>query len=84
MLKKGSMYKIYNQNLLYHGCIPLNEDGNFKEVQVYDKVYKGKALYDVLETYVRKAFVAMDGQERERGKDILWFIWSSPSSPVVG
>ena len=84
LLKKGSMYKIYNRNLLYHGCIPLNEDGTFKEIQVYDKVYKGKELYDVLETYVRKAFVAVDEREKEKGKDILWFIWSSPSSPLFG
>ena len=84
LLKKGSLYKIHNRNLLYHGCIPLNEDGSFKEVDIYGKVYKGKALYDVLETYVRKAFVAIDKEEKEKGKDILWFIWSSPSSPLFG
>lgn len=84
LLKKGSLYKIYNGNLLYHGCIPLNEDGTFKEVNVYGKSYKGKALYDVLEIYVRKAFMAMDPVEKEKGRDILWFIWSSPSSPLFG
>ena len=84
LLKKGSLYKIYNRNLLYHGCIPLNEDGSFREVEVYGKSYKGKELYDVLETYVRKAFVALDKEEKEKGKDILWFIWSSPSSPLFG
>lgn len=84
LLKKGSLYKIHNRNLLYHGCIPLNEDGTFKEIQVYDKVYKGKELYDVLDAYVRKAFVALDSEEREKGKDILWFIWTSPSSPLFG
>lgn len=84
LLKKGSLYKIYNNNLLYHGCIPLNEDGSFREVEVYGKSYKGKALYDVLETYVRKAFVALNKEEKEKGKDILWFIWSSPSSPLFG
>lgn len=81
LLKKGSLYKIYNRNLLYHGCIPLNEDGSFKEVEVYGKVYKGKALYDILETYVRKAFVAIDKEEKEKGRDILWFIWAGSSSP---
>ena len=67
LLKKGSMYKIYNRNLLYHGCIPMNEDGSFKEVSVYGKTYKGKALYDVLDSYVRKAFVAVNEEEREKG-----------------
>ena len=84
LLKKGSMYKIYNRNLLYHGCIPMNEDGSFKEVSVYGKTYKGKALYDVLDSYVRKAFVAVNKEEREKGRDILWFIWSSPNSPLFG
>ena len=84
LLKKGSMYKIYNRNLLYHGCIPMNEDGSFKEVSIYGKTYKGKALYDVLDSYVRKAFVAVNEEEREKGRDILWFIWSSPNSPLFG
>lgn len=84
LLKKGSLYKIYNRNLLYHGCVPLNEDGTFKEVMIYGKTYKGKALYDVLDSYVRKAFVAVNKEEREKGKDILWYIWSSPCSPLFG
>ena len=84
LLKKGSMYKIFNGNLLYHGCIPMNEDGTLKEVQIFEKYYKGKALYDVLESYVRKAFMARDGKEKERGKDILWYIWTSPNSPLFG
>ena len=84
LLKKGSLYKVHNNNLLYHGCVPLNEDKSFKSVEVYGKEYKGKALYDILESYVRKAFVAIDEEEREKGKDILWFIWSSPGSPLFG
>ena len=56
LLDKGGLYKTYNGNLLFHGSIPLNEDGSLKEVQIYGKTYKGKELYDVLETYVRRAF----------------------------
>lgn len=55
LLNRGNLYKIYNSNLLYHGCVPLNEDGSFKEVDIFRKTYKGKALYDVLDTYIRKA-----------------------------
>ena len=75
LLAKGSLYKVYNNNLLYHGCVPLNEDGTFKEVEIYGKKYKGKALYDILDNYVRKGFVAMDREERERGRDLMWYIW---------
>ena len=84
LLDKGGLYKIYNGNLLFHGCIPLNEDGSLKEIQIYGKKYKGRELYDVLETYVRRAFFAVDSMEQRKGMDILWFIWASPSSPLFG
>ena len=84
LLKKGSLYKVYNGNLLYHGCVPMNEDGSFMEVPVYGQTYHGKALYDVLEQYVRKAFFSMEEEEKERGRNILWFLWSAPGSPLYG
>ncbi|HIX59490.1 MAG TPA: fructose-1,6-bisphosphatase [Candidatus Blautia gallistercoris] len=84
LLNKGGLYRVYNGNLLYHGCVPLNEDGSLKEAQVYDKVYKGKALYDVLEIYVRKAFYELDPEEKARGEDMLWYIWAGPNSPLFG
>lgn len=84
MLKRGSMYKIYNGNLLYHGCVPMNEDGSFAKVNVFGKEYSGKALYDVLESYVRKAFFSPDKEEREKGQDMMWYIWTAPNSPLYG
>ena len=84
LLKKGSMYRIYNGNLLYHGCVPMNEDGSFTKVNIYGKEYSGKALFDVLEAYVRKAFFAADESEREKGADIMWYIWTAPNSPLYG
>lgn len=84
LLKKGSLYKVYNGNLLYHGCVPMNEDGSFMEVPVYGQTYHGMALYDVLEQYVRKAFFSMEEEEKERGRNILWFLWSAPGSPLYG
>ena len=84
LLSKGNLYKVYNGNLLYHGWIPLNEDGSYREVNVFGRLYKGKALYEALEMYVRKAFFAIDPVEREHGKDICWFIWTGPNSPLFG
>lgn len=84
LLNKGSIYKVYNNNLLYHGCVPLDENGAFRKVDIYGKTYYGKELYDVLETYVRKAFFARNEMEKKKGKDILWYIWSSPNSPLFG
>lgn len=84
LLKKGSMYKIYNGNLLYHGCVPMNEDGSFVKVKIFGKEYAGRELYDVLESYVRKAFFSLDPDEKERGRDIIYYIWTSPDSPLYG
>ncbi len=81
---KGSLYKVYNSNLLYHGCVPFNEDGSFKKVNIYGKYYSGKALYDVLEHYARKGYFAIEAQEKQKGLDILWFIWKNANSPVFG
>lgn len=84
LLAKGGLYKVYNDNLLYHGCVPLDEDRSLKETEVYGKKYRGKALYDMLDAYVRKGFFALDKKEREDGKDIMWYIWLHPDSPLFG
>lgn len=84
LLTKGSLYKVYNGNLLYHGCVPLNEDGSFKEVTLYGQTYHGKALYEKLDSYIRKGFFAVDKNDRKKGKDIMWYIWLSPDSPLYG
>ena len=84
LLDRGGLYKIYNNNLLFHGCIPLNENGTMKEVEVYGETYKGRALYDALETYVRRAFFSVESDEQKKGRDILWYIWAGPNSPLFG
>lgn len=84
LLNKGGLYKVFNNNLLYHGCVPLNEDGSLKSVKIYGRSYKGKELYEVLESYVRKGFYALDRKEKERGKDMMWYIWLSENSPLFG
>lgn len=85
LYSNGGLYKIHNSNLLYHGCVPLDEEGNFKSVNVEGKNYKGKALYDVLDNYARKGYYAKnDPQEMRRAQDLIWYIWAGPNSPVFG
>ncbi len=84
LLAKGNLYKVHNHNLLYHGCVPLNEDGSLKEVELFGRKFKGKSLYDALDRYVRKGFFSLDEQDRENGKDIMWYIWLHPGSPLFG
>lgn len=84
LFAKGGMYKIYNGNLLYHGCVPMNSDGTFTKVDVNGKEYSGKALYDILEYYARRGYYAKEMSERMTGQDIMWYIWNGQGSPVFG
>ena len=84
LLNKGSLYKIYNSNLLYHGCVPLNDDGSLRKVKIYGKSYQGRTLYDVMESYVRKGFFAVDPNEKKKGRDLMWYIWQGANSPLFG
>ena len=84
LLSKGSLYKVYNKNLLYHGCMPLCEDGSLKEVKICGELCKGRQLYDVLESYIRRGFLAEDAAERKKGRDLMWYIWLGENSPLFG
>ena len=84
LFSKGGLYKVQNSNLLYHGCVPMDEEGNFNKVNVYGKECSGKELYDLLDNYARKGFYSQDKTERQKGQDIIWYIWAGPNSPVFG
>ncbi len=81
-LEAGSLYKVCNGNLLFHACVPLNADGSLKEADVFGTRYRGRELYDVLERSVRAAFFSADAEERRRCRDLLWWLWLSPCSPL--
>ena len=85
LFSNGGMYKIHNSNLLYHGCVPMDDNGDFSKVNVYGEEYSGKALYDVLEHYARKGYYAVNNlKEKLKGQDVIWYIWAGPYSPVFG
>ncbi len=81
---KGSLYKVFNSNLLYHGCVPMNEDGTFRGMEIDGRICRGKELYDVLENYARKGYYSKDIFERMKGQDYTWYLWTGPNSPVFG
>ena len=85
LFSNGGMYKIHNSNLLYHGCVPMDDNGDFSKVNIYGEEYSGKALYDVLEHYARKGYYAVNNlKEKLKGQDVIWYIWAGPYSPVFG
>jgi len=80
LLDKGAMYRISNNNLWYHGCIPMNEDGTFRTVTLAEKEYAGRALMDKCDRMVRTAMY----DRREEYTDFLWYLWCGPMSPLNG
>ena len=85
LFSKGNMYLVFNGNLLYHGCIPMNDDGSFKAVQVDGQVVAGRALMDRLDRLARQGYFAIDNPARkEEGLDIMWYLWSGAQSPLFG
>ena len=85
LFSKGGLYKVHNSNLLYHGCVPMDDQGDFSKVNIYGKEYSGRALYDVLENYARRGYYVIDDlKEKLKGQDIIWYIWEGPNSPVYG
>ncbi|MCM3291029.1 fructose-bisphosphatase class III [Paenibacillus sp. MER 180] len=83
LMKKGSLYLKYNGNLLIHGCIPLNEEGNMEEMQIEDKTYSGRQLIDVFEYYLRYAF-ANPEETDDLATDMVWYIWTGKCSSLFG
>ena len=77
---KGEMYTIFNKNLLFHGCIPTDENGDLKEVEFMGKRLRGKAYFDEINETVNKVFASKQPQL----VDIMWYLWISPDSPFFG
>lgn len=81
----GALYKKINGNLLYHGCIPMTEEGEFEEVEINGEAFKGKALMDYLDREVRKAYFSPDeSEEVGRMGDLMWYLWLGGNSPLFG
>ena len=80
LYKKGSMYTCYNENLLFHGCIPMNKDGSFTEVMFGGKKYKGREYMDFTDRMARRAYMYRDQQSL----DFMWYLWCGRRSPLSG
>ena len=85
LFSHGALYTKVNGNLLYHGCIPMTEDGDFQEVELNGGKYKGKALMDFLDDQVRKAYYSNKSEEeRDYDADLMWYLWLGGDSPLFG
>ena len=81
----GGMYKCCNSNVLYHGCIPMKENGEFDELKINGIIYSGKRLLKYIEDIVKMAYFLPEGDPmKEWCMDFVWYLWCGPKSPVFG
>jgi len=85
LFTKGGTYLSYNSNLLYHGCIPLDDKGNFKKVSLHGNVYSGKSLCDQYDLICRRAYFNREHREKvSKDRDYMWSLWCGADSPLFG
>ena len=85
LYSKGSIYRVFNGNLLFHGCIPMTEDGQLMRFSIGCKNLGGKEFLDYCDLTARRAYYSKPGsKEREFGMDFLWFLWAGRNSPIFG
>ena len=78
----GSMYQVFNGNLLFHGCVPLDEDGALKAIHLEGRIYQGRSYMDYADMAARRAFFNEDPPQRYL--DFMWYLWCGSNSPLSG
>ena len=86
LFAQGSFYKVYNKNLLFHGCVPLDEDGDFAAIHHQGESYSGRRLFDFFEKEARDFYFSRGKKRRKDayGSDIMWYLWQGDLSPLFG
>ncbi len=83
LYSNGSMYLKYNSNLLYHGCIPMDSNGDFTEICYQDNSFKGDELLNLFDRLAREAYFGKS-ENKDFALDVLWYLWCGPNSPLFG
>jgi fructose-1,6-bisphosphatase-3 len=85
LYSRGGMYRVENNNLLYHGCIPMTKNGKLRHFRFDDTDHGPKEFMDRLERLARQGYFAKDNPEKKQyGLDTMWYLWSGAQSPLFG
>ena len=85
LYSKSSIYKCFNSNLLFHGCIPMEENGEFTKVNILGKYLSGKEYLDYINKNIRIAYLEKKKSDKNRDiNDFMWYLWCGPKSPLFG
>lgn len=80
LFKKGAAYTRCNGNLLFHGCVPMNEDGSFRKIVFDGTEYSGRSYLDYVDRRARRAWAYRDQSDI----DFMYFLWCGRLSPLSG
>lgn len=81
--QKGQVYTIFNSNLLFHGCVPMTKNGDFKEVTFLGRTVKAKTYFDLINETINTVYLNKENVSQEL-LDIMWYLTISPDSPFFG
>lgn len=85
LFANGGIYKCYNNNLLFHGCVPMEPNGEFTKVKTSIGELKGKEWFDYADKVVRLGYFGKKDQEStKKGVDFFWYLWCGYNSPLFG
>lgn len=80
IFQQGSLYLKTNHNLLLHGCVPLDEDGNFYLHNCFKQQLSGRAYFDFINQKISEAF----NHPKQDVIDYFWYLWCGNKSPLCG
>ncbi len=80
--RRGAMWLRRDHALIFHGCVPVSDGGDFLSLRVDGRELSGRALFDALDSVVRRAF--RKGEAAGSDSDWLWYLWTGPRSPLFG
>ena len=84
LILKGGIYLRYNSNLLYHACIPMEENREFKKIEIFGKFYYGKNFLDKIDMLIREYYLTENKPKKKFGADFFWYLWCHKDSPLFG
>ncbi|HEY0083323.1 MAG TPA: fructose-bisphosphatase class III [Pyrinomonadaceae bacterium] len=83
LTRRGATWLRRDQALIFHGCVPVDERGEFLSLTVDGRECAGRELFDALDAVVRRAMNA--GAETVGDEsDWLWYLWTGARSPLFG
>lgn len=80
LYERGAMWLKRDDHLIFHGCVPVDEQGGFLSYPLDGEDVRGRALFDAFDERIARAM----GERRPKDLDLLWYLWCGPRSPLFG